>query len=415
MSIANEITRLQGAKEALKQSIKAKGVSVSDDATIDTYASKVDAIEQGGGGSTGYTGHVDEEGLRYIGWTDDDIAYFKTNICWNAEEDDYYKVTDYDKQKWDNAKKTVVDGVTMCVGNNTIVKDSKMRYLPKTDTSSLFSSNMFQGDINLIAIPSISIKKLSNVSYFFYNCTNLVSFALTDMGEITTMSFCFQDCISLRRIDLSGWIFTKVTSCSFMFNGCKKLETVKFGDSVATNLNGSTSYMFFNCNSLKEVDLSRFVTSKVTDMSGMFGGCNSLKHINLSNFDTTRVSSMFSMFDGCNKLEYLDIRNFVTNNVTTLQLFSTSIMARLKVFRHNLNLSKNSTSGCFTSLQAPYASEDFDTVADTLRCLPTYSYTGTTFRFYPNSKVKDDENGTLAALMADAVNAGWTIANLTII
>lgn len=414
MSIANEITRLQGAKEALKQSIKAKGVSVSDDDTLDTYASKVDAIEQEGGGSTGYTGHVDEEGLRYIGWTDDDIAYFKTNICWNAEDDDYYKVTDYDKQKWDNAQKTVVDGVTMCVGNNAFISDPKMHYLPKTYTYTMSYGN-FQYDINLIAIPSVSIKKLSNLSFFFYDCINLVSFVLTDVGNITFVSNCFGNCRSLRRIDLSEWILTKVTSCDSMFSGCKNLETIKFGDSATTNSNKSMSSMFSDCNSLKEVDLSMFITSNVTNMSSMFSGCHSLKHINLSNFDTTSVTSMFYMFSECNKLEYLDIRNFVTNNVTTLSLFSEKYMPRLKVFRHNLNLSKNSSSGCFTSLRAPYASEDFDTVADTLRCLPTCSYTGKTFSFYPNSKVKDDENGTLAALTADAVNAGWTIANLTII
>lgn len=48
MSIANEITRLQTAKANLKTAIMAKGVEVADTDTIDTYASKVEAIESGG-------------------------------------------------------------------------------------------------------------------------------------------------------------------------------------------------------------------------------------------------------------------------------------------------------------------------------------------------------------------------------
>ena len=49
MSIASEVTRLQNAKANLKTAIEAKGVDVADTDTIDTYASKVEAIQAGGG------------------------------------------------------------------------------------------------------------------------------------------------------------------------------------------------------------------------------------------------------------------------------------------------------------------------------------------------------------------------------
>lgn len=49
MSIATEIQRLQTAKADLKTAIEAKGVAIDENATIDTYASKVDEIESGGG------------------------------------------------------------------------------------------------------------------------------------------------------------------------------------------------------------------------------------------------------------------------------------------------------------------------------------------------------------------------------
>ena len=49
MSVADEITRIQGAKENLRTSIQAKGVTVPESAKIDAYPDYVDAIQQGGG------------------------------------------------------------------------------------------------------------------------------------------------------------------------------------------------------------------------------------------------------------------------------------------------------------------------------------------------------------------------------
>lgn len=50
MSIATEITRLQGAKADLKTAIEGKGVTVSASALLDDYPDLVDAIQTGGGG-----------------------------------------------------------------------------------------------------------------------------------------------------------------------------------------------------------------------------------------------------------------------------------------------------------------------------------------------------------------------------
>ncbi len=49
MSIASEITRLQGAKSDLKDAIEGKGVTVPSATKLDGYADLVDAISQGGG------------------------------------------------------------------------------------------------------------------------------------------------------------------------------------------------------------------------------------------------------------------------------------------------------------------------------------------------------------------------------
>ena len=45
------------------------------------------------------------------------------------------------------------------------------------------------------------------------------------------------------------------------------------------------SYMFFECSSLTNIDLSSFNTQNVKNMSNMFYDCDSLTNINLSNFN----------------------------------------------------------------------------------------------------------------------------------
>ena len=60
MSIQSEIQRLTTAKSDLKQSIGNKGVTIPDEAPIDTYNHYVDLIEKGSGGS--YNGNVEGSG-----------------------------------------------------------------------------------------------------------------------------------------------------------------------------------------------------------------------------------------------------------------------------------------------------------------------------------------------------------------
>ena len=108
-----------------------------------------------------------------------------------------------------------------------------------------------------------------------------------------TASRAFYDCKSLRSVDLSGLDTSKVTSMYCMFQGCS---------------------------SLASLDLSPLDTSKVTDMSGMFQGCSSLKSLNVTSFDTCKVTSMSAMFNSCTSLESLDLSSFNASSVTTMMV-----------------------------------------------------------------------------------------------
>ena len=87
---------------------------------------------------------------------------------------------------------------------------------------------------------------------------------------------------------------------------------------IFNNNLSKTDYMFYECSSLTNIDLSNFNTQNVTNMGDMFNGCSSLTNIDLSNFNTQNVTNMCRMFYDCSSLTNIDLSNFNTQNVTDM-------------------------------------------------------------------------------------------------
>ena len=122
---------------------------------------------------------------------------------------------------------------------------------------------------------------------------------------------------SLKTLDLN-FANMQNTSLESAFNSFEKLETVRLATSGSTELT-STAHMFFDCRSLRTIDLSRgFDTSQVTDMQWMFGHCFALTSLDLgSGFDTSSVTNMRFMFEWCSSLASIDFGSkFDTSSVT---------------------------------------------------------------------------------------------------
>ena len=75
------------------------------------------------------------------------------------------------------------------------------------------------------------------------------------------------------------------------------------------------SNMFHKCESLKKIDLSRFVIPLVEKMDQIFAYCKSLKFLNLSNLDLKKLTNADLMFTGLDNLEYINIYNVKANEV----------------------------------------------------------------------------------------------------
>ena len=101
-----------------------------------------------------------------------------------------------------------------------------------------------------------------------------------------------------------------LTNLARFFIQCDQLVNVKFNEALDTSDVLSVDAMFWDCKSLKSVDLSSFNKSLICKMLFMFQNCYELTSIDLSYFDTRNVINFQDMFRDNYKLKYIDISSF---------------------------------------------------------------------------------------------------------
>lgn len=138
--------------------------------------------------------------------------------------------------------------------------------------------------------------------------------AVVTVTNMTSTNKMFYDCNKLTSIDVSRFDTSKVTDMYFMFGSCTSLKSLDLSGFNTSNVT-DMKFMFAVCSGLTSLDLSSFDTSNVTDMDGMFAVCLNLTNLDLTNFNTSHVTSMICMFQGCESLTSLDVSNFDTSNV----------------------------------------------------------------------------------------------------
>lgn len=230
------------------------------------YPDAIRSIPTGSG--SGWTGHADVEGLKAIGWTDEDIAYYQQyGVNWNEEDDEYHKVPEDNKALY---------GV-INIDNIQDYKDILV-YLPKIDTSGKTNlSKLFNNFRCLVAIPMLDMQMATSIESICFGCYSLVCIPPWNVLNVTNAANSFNNCSSLVRIplDLKNAIYI-----GSMCLDCKSLLSVEFINyhNIA-NLYGS----FKGCNSivLITIDLAKIIT--YTSIGVAFNNCYSLKFIYIKN------------------------------------------------------------------------------------------------------------------------------------
>ena len=409
-------------------------------------------------------GTIDKEGLKAIGWTDEDIITYKQNksphYIW---ENDLYKVSEENKALYlldnpDPSSYKSNPNIAFIPKKNMekyFAKSSAfgvmpyIKGIPFYDTSKVTSmSEMFRDCTSLTTIPLLDTSKVTDMHYMFLNCEILTSIPQIDTSNVTKMYSMFNGCTSLITIPLLDT--SKVTDMNGMFYECSVLTTIpQLNTSSVTNMGN----LFYDCTNLKFIPL--LDTSNVTDMNYMFRNCSSLATIpkldtskvtNMSNMfafsairtipqlDTSNVTNMYNMFYYCQQLATLPKLDTskVTNmsglfyncyNLTTVegidfsgltsnltQLFGyDSSKSNLKRFivngKINVSISDNYSIKALTAI-------DYDSVKSILEAANrTDNNNSKTLAF---NRVIIDRDGEIAALVASCSTKGWTITGLTI-
>jgi len=127
--------------------------------------------------------------------------------------------------------------------------------------------------------------------------------------------------IKNEELDLSKWNTNNVINMSYLFYNCSSLKSLPDISKWNTNNVKNMSYLFYNCSSLSSLpDISKWNINNVINMSYLFYNCSSLSSLpDISKWNTNNVINMSFLFYNCSSLSSLpDISKWNTNNVINL-------------------------------------------------------------------------------------------------
>lgn len=152
---------------------------------------------------------------------------------------------------------------------------------------------------NMIFLSSVimSLDSMTSMTSIFSGCMSLVNVAIVVTNKMTTLQQAFQDCLSLRFIDVSSWDTSNVTLFQNLFNNCRSLRRIK------------------GINSLN--------TKKVTNMNLVFGSCYMLEDVDISNWSYDALSSNQMMFSSTRFISRIEFDESLS--VMSAQMFNSSL------------------------------------------------------------------------------------------
>ena len=183
--------------------------------------------------------------------------------------------------------------------------------------------------------------------------TQITGLEHLNTSEVTQMNAMFYGCEALKQLDVTKFDTQNVTDMSSMFYDCEaltQLDVSKFNTANVTNMHS----MFYHCESLTRLDVSElFNTKNVTNMGYMFYACKNLPQLDVSKFNTENVTDMSFMFLDCEALTQLDVSNFNTANVTNMTVMFNGCISLTQIDVSKFNTKNVTTmSGMFNRCEA---------------------------------------------------------------
>ena len=149
----------------------------------------------------------------------------------------------------------------------------------------LFNINGYNGNniyykitkVNVSCLVTSKTTSLNSTFKGLSSCVEIIGVENWDTSNVTNMYEVFYECFSLKSIDISGFNTSNVTNICAILYRCKALSS--------------------------KLDLSSWDVSRVTNMDLMFGFCESLIWLDISSWDASSVTRISQPFDGCKLLK----------------------------------------------------------------------------------------------------------------
>ena len=244
---------------------------------------------------------------------------------------------------------------------------------------------------NIVFDESFKTYAPTSLEHFFAGCSTLETISgleYLNTENVTNMYRMFYECNKLSSLDLSKFNTEKVTDMRGMFEDCQELSSLDLSKFNTKEVKYMRS-MFYGCQKLSSLDLSKFNTEKVTDMRDMFWGCSALTSLDLSNFNTEKVESMMGMFFSCSALTSLDLSNFNTKKVRNMNSMFSACSALTTIYASDKFVTTEVENGSYMFYDSKNLKGYSDSKTD-----HKYANCGTDGYFTPGCAYAEFDNAT---------------------
>lgn len=190
--------------------------------------------------------------------------------------------------------------------------DSKIGYLSLDgvnfsnveDMHGMFMKCSFAGSLDLGLLDTRNVR---DMSYAFSEAQGFKNFNKLNTGNVETAYRLFYRGYPGKDFSIAGMDFSNCTSMTEMFRDCQFLETVDFTN-VKMGKVTSMKDMFNHCLRLKDVNFAGATTGSRINVGSMFAYCEAMTKMDMTQLSFTAVGSDLQyMFFSCDSLKQLDL------------------------------------------------------------------------------------------------------------
>ena len=195
------------------------------------------------------------KGWKFSQYSLDDLEHFNYfEITTNNTNG--YSITLYENPEYaGDAAAYTTDWGDGTVNNSTShTYSTNGTYTIKTKLQPSSETNKNSANTNIVKCIGIR-EDITNLDYFFNNCTKLSTIENSVLLNVTTMKWCFNNCSSLVSINISNWDLTNVVNMSYMFKDCVNLTSATFSNTTTLDSLENGENVFYNCTSLTDTNL----------------------------------------------------------------------------------------------------------------------------------------------------------------